>query len=828
MTVLKQILLFFALFVTLYANAQDDIFYKNKVLHFDSLLKDQTNTDTIVKYIDSSKYWLNKGQTLLSNKDVNLLKAKILEWEGIVHLYKGKYVKASNTFTDALSLYRHINNKEGIASCYGNIGYAYSELNNYPLAIEYYLKALKLSKEISKPDMIATQYNNMGEIYRIIGRYDEAINLYKKCIKIYDVKKDTLSLAYIYNNLATVYKKQGKYNSALTYYNKALSIMQIKNDNRSIATILSNIGVVYQEWDRHKLSLDFFKKALKYDEKSNNIIGKAIRYNNIASSFEKLNMLDSALRYYDISYNIFSKYNLHNYAATIKTNKANLYIQNNNYSKAIKLLEESADIFKEIKNNSNLIKTYYKLAYTYYKQKKYSQVKTYLDKCISQAKEINNLSTLSDAYKLYADMYALQNNYANAYKYLLQFIDIKDSIFSNDNMKQINSFQVKYNTIAQENKIKLLENENKIKTLKTKKQEVEIQKQKIITYITIFGFVIIGIFLILILRQYKAKKRSHDILKRKNNEIKRQAEEIAIQRDLVIEQKDLITEQTKYLTDSINYARHIQQAVLPSKEQITELFKNHFIIYKPLDIISGDFYWVRSYEYNNKKYKAIVVADSTGHGVPGAFMSMLGLTSINDIFTDMLKENTPAYVLNNLRIKVISALNQYGKIGEAKDGMDVSIAIICEEDKTLQFSGANHDLLLLTKNEKNIYSNNIVRQKDGRYLYRFKGDRMPVGISNRLKNSFTSITINYSEGDIIYMKTDGYTDQFGGPNSKKFKSKKLYDLLIDISSDNIEQHKIILETELNKWMNYSNSHKNQIDDILFVGIKLQTQQIYNI
>jgi len=817
----KPFLLTFILYV-FFANsffAQDTLLCKNKILYFDSLIDNETNIETIEKLLDSSKFYFNKAQDKFSRKDSKLLHAKIHEGEGVALLYKGKFVEAANKFTDALSLYKRINSQEGIASCYGNIGYAYSELGNYPLALEYYLKALDISKRKALVNKIAIQYNNIGEVYREIGRFDEAAKFYKKSLKIYQVKKDTNSLAYIYNNMASVYKRQGKYKQAPFSYNKALEIMQIYKDWRSSAIILSNIGAVYKDWNRQNLALDFFKQALNYDEKTGNIIGKAIRYNNIASVFSEIKMTDSAFFYYNKAEEIFNHFNLKKYEATIKTNKAGLLINSGKFDDAIKLLQQSANIFTEINDKNNLARTYLTISKAYKLANKFSSFQNNIEKSIKLAKEIKSLPILSEAYKLYANEYALKGIYMPAYKFLNQYIDIKDSIFSLENQKQINSFQVKYNTIAQENKIKLLENENKIKTLLTKKQEAELRQQRIITLVFIIGFIAFIVFLLLLWRQYKAKKIAHDILFRQNNEIKRQKEEIMIQRDIVIEQRDLITEQKQYLTDSIKYARHIQQAVLPSIEQISSIANEFLLIYKPLDIVSGDFYWVKSYNFNNHNYKVIVVADSTGHGVPGAFMSMLGLSSLNDIFNDALKENTPAYILNKMREKVISALNQYGKSGEAKDGMDMSIVIIDEQNKTLHFAGANHNLLILSKTEKIAESFIPFKSIKNTHLYKFRGNKMPVGISSKLHESFTNIKIPYSTGDIIYMKTDGYTDQFGGANGKKFKNTKFYQMLININSSDLKLHKKIIEEELDSWMTKEKIY-TQIDDILVMAVKL--------
>ncbi len=254
-----------------------------------------------------------------------------------------------------------------------------------------------------------------------------------------------------------------------------------------------------------------------------------------------------------------------------------------------------------------------------------------------------------------------------------------------------------------------------------------------------------------------------------------------------------ISRQKQAITDSIIYARRIQNALLPPKEQFKKIFPKHFIIYRPKDIVSGDFYYVK--QKGNKI--VLVVSDCTGHGVPGAFMSMLGIAFLNEI---MATEIPPAdIILNILREKIKSSLRQSKKSGSPQDGMDLALAIIDRDNKTIQFAGANNPLLHL--------SNNHIEQ--------YKGDWMPIGIYVKEK-PFSAQTFSYQNGDRIYLHSDGITDQIGGPKGRKFMAKRLRQILVDTSGLPLAEQSKILNKKLEKWMeNYK-----QLDDISFVGIEL--------
>lgn len=277
--------------------------------------------------------------------------------------------------------------------------------------------------------------------------------------------------------------------------------------------------------------------------------------------------------------------------------------------------------------------------------------------------------------------------------------------------------------------------------------------------------------------------------------IKKQKSEIEQQHEELKSQSEYITAQNRKITDSIKYASRIQAAVLPQHEYIKKFLPRHFILFKPRDIVSGDFYWATA--KNNKI--VLVAADCTGHGVPGAFMSMLGVSFLNEI-VNKNPITTAGFILDNLRDYVKSTLSQEGKTDEAKDGMDLSLCIIDKENSQLQFAGAYNPLVYFRNGE----------------MYEIKADRMPIGIHSSKETPFTNHTLDIEKEDVFYMFSDGYHDQFGGDKRRKLMKKPFKSLLGEIHQKPLVEQMEILDKENVDWIgNYE-----QIDDIIVVGFKI--------
>lgn len=277
-------------------------------------------------------------------------------------------------------------------------------------------------------------------------------------------------------------------------------------------------------------------------------------------------------------------------------------------------------------------------------------------------------------------------------------------------------------------------------------------------------------------------KREAEIYQLKNVELKKAYEEI--------EEKNM------EITDSIRYAQQIQEAVLPQEEVFKEFMPEHFIFFRPKDIVSGDFYWM----IQKDNFSVIVAADCTGHGIPGAFMSMLGISFLNEIVGKMEKPQANE-ILEQLRAQVIKSLHQTGKKGEAKDGMDIALCVFNNKTNELQYAGAYNDLYYIRNGE----------------LTEIRADRMPIAIHWNGDPPFTNHKLQMENGDTIYLFSDGYVDQFGGPNGKKFMYKQFKNLLLAVQGYSMEKQKNIVAEKFDKWKGGS----PQIDDVILMGIRFR-------
>jgi len=275
----------------------------------------------------------------------------------------------------------------------------------------------------------------------------------------------------------------------------------------------------------------------------------------------------------------------------------------------------------------------------------------------------------------------------------------------------------------------------------------------------------------------------------------------------------LVLEQKQAITDSISYARRIQKASLPSPPYLDNILSDYFTIFKPKDIISGDFYWVREID----GFRVIIVADSTGHGVPGALMSMLGVTLLNEQFrTFGIRQ--PGVILGHLRKKVKEILVQEGSVNDQKDGMDMAIAIIDPEKKECQFAGANRPLFLFRKKEQLLGTTSIPyssSENDEYELSAIKGDKQPIGIHWEEKE-FTNHLIKLQEHDSLYIFSDGFVDQYGGEKRKKFKTRNFKKLLLSVQAESMENQKKLIEEAFDRWR----GNHEQIDDVCVFGIRI--------
>jgi len=334
---------------------------------------------------------------------------------------------------------------------------------------------------------------------------------------------------------------------------------------------------------------------------------------------------------------------------------------------------------------------------------------------------------------------------------------------------------------------KISEQEGKIKI-----QIATLEKQKIILYFVLFVLLLVSFLVYYIYRGYKIKKEANIRLEEKNRTISAQKDEIEKQRDIAAAQRDQIAYQKKHITDSIMYAKRIQTALIPSLELFSDKLE-HFVLYKPLAIVSGDFYWVSSRD----NIQVIIAADCTGHGVPGAFMSMLGVTMLNEIVNEK-HIIMPDQIIENLRQGIIKSLKQVVDEDTVKDGMDIAVTVVDFNENILWYAGANNPLYLIRGGE----------------LIHYRADKMPVAIHYKML-PFTLHKIDLQKGDAFYVFSDGFSDQFGGPKQKKYMSGQLKETLVEMAGKPMLQQGERLNEIFEEWR----GDNPQVDDVTLIGVR---------
>jgi serine phosphatase RsbU (regulator of sigma subunit) len=634
-------------------------------------------------------------------------------------------------------------------------------------AINFSHEALELAKKSNYPYGEAYAYKYIGLVNYFQGHYVEAVTNWEQALKVFEEIDDKEGMANMLSNLGVIYNNQGNDARALSSYFKSLKLAEEINDTLRKISALNNIGLLYsRQTATENLALDNYLKALHLSEAIEYNHGIGSSYINLGELCIKQKKYSDALDYEEKSLAAFRLEN--SVSATnplIQIGK--IYVTLKNYKEAIIYLEEALKIAEKFGAKLEMAKARLGLAEAYYETGDYEMALLSNQKAFDIALELGAQYEKMIATMGMARTKAKNSEFENAYMYLNEAIVLKDTIFSEDNQKQLNNLRVQY-------EIENMLQENVILKKDIEIREIESAKQLTVIFFLILGFVVTSFLIALLTRANKQKKKANNILEEKNI---------------------LISEQKKEIMDSIQYAKRIQNAMLTPQEDISQLLPEHFILFSPRDIVSGDFYWIT----RNEDRIVCIVADCTGHGVPGAFMSMLGIAYLNEITTKN-PEITAGQLLDELRNHVIQSLHQKGLMGENQDGMDITAVIIDNKKNNLQFAGANNPLFQFRNDE----------------LIEHKPDKMPIGIHGKVMAPFTNHEIKIDKGDVLYTFSDGFADQFGGPLGKKFMIKKFKDKLLELHKKPMNLQKKELEETLENWM----ANTRQVDDILVMGIRL--------
>ncbi len=837
----------------------------------------RTETDSAIHFAEKTL------QTAIDNNDISL-RAKSLILLGKSYRIAGKHSISLNYFLKAVSMLEKKTDITLLGQVYKEIAFiyrsiaAYKKTNeyllaaweivdndgtklekidlleqlansfilcaNYNAATEYYYKLLEIYLQSDNKIKIINTLRQIVDIHLAMGQYNNALQKNYEIYEIYTSLEDYVGMSTTLNNIGYTYVLIADYQAALAAFEESLRIDEkVKASKTSLAKIYNNIGVCYQNLDNAEEAISFFEKALEIFKNTGN-------KEEIANQYKLMTL---TYFYDDDLYNA-DQYCISTLAAANESNKkeqlrdaykiySEILQKGNEPEKALQYyqhylnLRDSLLVENRIKEQENAELQYkaertekemkLQLADEEMKDLALQQLKLEAEK---KAKEMQLL--LSEKELQEAEL--KQQQQAIALEKQQHESQLREQeITTLQKEKEIQSYQLKQKELEEkerEKTIKLLETEKEISKLEDEKREQKEKQMRWVGSLFILIFILVLVSLIFMQRANKKlatqkqvimeknvmlEQNTEEILaqkehlelankqiQQKNTDLEQKSEEIIAQNEEITQQKQLIEKKNDAIMDSIYYAKRIQDALLPLEQVIADIIPNHFILFQPRDIVSGDFYWIK--QLKNKLI--VAAADCTGHGVPGAFMSMLGISFLNEIVGE--DENiTPAEILGQLRELIKSSLRQTGKKNASKEGMDIALVSINTDEKILQYAGAYNPLYLF---------------RDGN-LIQYKADRMPIGIYLKEKETFTNNVIEYKSGDSIYLFSDGFIDQFGGPTGDKYKSSRFKTLLEAIQTESLENQLQKLTQELDNWTSHINStgkEYEQLDDILVIGMKL--------
>ncbi len=631
-------------------------------------------------------------------------------------------------------------------------------------SISYAELAKSLSKKINYKKGIALSYKCIGIANFNEGSYIEALQNYKQSLDVFASINDSIGVANMYSNMGNVYYYKGEDFKALDLYFKSLKIAELLGDKLRIASANANIGAVYiRKRSTYYKAIEFNLNALKIAEQINdkNILGTAAV--NLGELYLDQGNTELALSYLQKSLKATEGTEI--YASSLIA-VGKVYSKKREYEMAIQYFKKAYDFAKSIDAKLDITAALIEMGKVYEKTKEYKKALVQYNEAEKLASKLEAVELLKSSYEGLANSFGTIADFRNAFKYQKLLTSVNDTLYNIESTKKQNNLQFNYDLEKKQSEINLLQKE---KELTTK----EIKNKQTIQFALLAFLAAVSGLLVFVYRFYIIKKKSNVQLEQKNKKIESQKSEI---------------------TKSIEYAKKIQDAMLPEEDLIAEVLFNSFLIYKPKDIVSGDFYVC----INENKKIFLAVADCTGHGVPGALMSMIGSNILNKLITDKgLTE--PTEILEQLNSELIVSLKQ--NKNEGNDGMDIALCVIDFGAGNLKFAGAYRPLWMIRNHE----------------LVEIKGSKFPIG-GHQIHDErfFKTHSIPIYKTDRFYIFTDGFADQFGGAYGKKLTTKKLKEYVLSTHTENIKNQGTSLSHFLEIWK----GKNEQLDDVCFIGFEV--------
>ncbi|WP_299462260.1 tetratricopeptide repeat protein [uncultured Microscilla sp.] len=650
-----------------------------------------------------------------------------------------------------------------------------------PQSFQYAKEARKLSEKLNYKKGIgeALYYMSIGKFHS--SQYTVAQNYLNKALVLYksiDYKK---GIADVQKQLGKIYDRLGDYEKALEYHINSLRANEIIANKKGMAAAYLDIGRVYFHQSDYYKSLEYYREGLVLAREIDNDDLLAEGYKNMGMSYQKIQKFVQSLKYYRQGLKIYERIEDHTNIAKTLLGIGNVYLDAEQPNKALEHLLRAREIQQKEKDLEGLGYAYLGIGKVYTLAKNYKRAIDYLSNGLKIFKSIGSKKPVSEAYLALSQAYKKQENYKQAHQNYQLYKTYSDSLFNETQSLQIAEMETRLNLRMQELKVKRLSKEQEVKDEAIRLHKADLSKQRTLLGILMVSSVLILALAFVLLNSRRKLRRGNRKLLQKNRQIERQ--------------KKVVEGQHRKITDGLRYAETIQLAVLPSDVRLNQFFREHFVIYKAKDMVSGDFYWIE--KLNNKIVVAVV--DCTGHGVSGAFMSMIGNTLLNEIVRQK-QIISPATILSELHNGVVESLRK--RESNLDLGMEACVCVLEGSENAKQkltFAGAKRPLYY-------IYEEKITE---------IRGTRKAVGFDFGKTRVFKNQVQEVEQGGVIYLTTDGYGDQ-SGENNKRLGSGRFKDLLVAYSKEPLVKQKEHLEKALQKHQGDS----LQRDDITVLGLRV--------
>ena len=646
-----------------------------------------------------------------------------------------------------------------------SISYLFVQAEQYKEADSFARAALTESEKINYKKGSAFALYSLGYVDEWHANYKEAISCFSKSIDLYISMGDSNQLAPILKGLGDVYIRQGNYPLALEMEFKALPLFEKYNDEIGYTGNLLSIGNIYAEQQDYGNALQYYNKVLKVDTTNNGGMDISYVIGNIGDIYQMQKKFPEAVRYTNKALKLFKANGNKEGEIDAIDNLGTVCFQQADYSGALENYMQGLSISKEIGSKELIADNFIYIGKTYEKQKKFTDALNYTNQGLAIAKQIEQPTGMRDGEQILATIYENMHDIPQAYLHYKAYMTIHDTLENDDNTGKLTRQEM---TLEYEKKQAMDKAEQEKKDAIARAED---KKQKMLTAFTAIIAIAVSIFAIVIFFSLRTTRN---------------------QKRIIEEQKKLVDERNKNITDSINYAQRIQDAILPPINFIKHSFPESFLLYKPKDIVAGDFYWME----RTGDTILIAAADCTGHGVPGALVSVVCSNALNRTVKEFHIVE-PGKILDKVRELVLETFEK--SEANVQDGMDISLCCINTKTNAIQWSGAYNSLWYIQNGE----------------IYEVAADKQPIGKIDK-PQPFHTHSLHLQKGDALYLLTDGYADQFGGPKGKKFKYKHLQDVLLANAAKSLEEQKNILQNTLEEWK----GNLEQVDDILVIGIKI--------